>query len=220
MPDGDKFMRKLKGTGKGWGVAYKLACSDSAHLPAQILKACADNLRNYSKGALAETVNVLVSAFERENWVRNENLISSADVFLTLEKEFKSLKIKCDFDLVGILEKTVKSVFIENRNNSASMSKESVAEKLGESLVLNIMDSRWLSRIRDGLMKEQKRDVPHQIIWEQNLRGQVISGARKMMKNSFKGNEVKQFRAPVTRGAKKSTADILNQRLTILPPVG
>ena len=220
MPDGDRFMRKLKGTGKGWGVAYKLACSDSPHLSAQILKACADNLRNYSKDALAETVDVLVSAFERENWARNENLMSSADVFLTLEKEFKSLKIKGDFDLVGVLEKTVKSVFIENGKNSAAMSKELVVEKLGESLVLNIMDSRWLSRIRDGLMKERNWDIAHQIIWEQNLRGQVISGARKMMKNSFKGDEMKHFRAPVSRGAKKSTADILNQRLTVLPPVG
>lgn len=218
MPDGDRFMRKLKGTGRGWGIAYKLACNDSIYLPSQIMKACADNFRSFSDGALNGAVDVLANAFERENWSKKENLLSSSDVFLNLEREYQALNIRGDYDLVGILEKTVKSVFVANRNGSAAMTREKTAERLGESLALNIMDSRWMSRVRDGLMEKQSRSVPEQIKWEQNLRGQILPAARKMMNNSFKGKDIGKFRAPVIKRPKKSTSEILTQKMSVLMP--
>lgn len=59
MPDGDRFLRKLRWTGRGWGKVYSLACNNSAFLPAQISKALANNMRNFSTESIAGTIGVL-----------------------------------------------------------------------------------------------------------------------------------------------------------------
>ena len=215
MPDGDRFMRRLIGTGKGWGKAYSLACNESMYLPSQIIKACADNFRRFPDGAIEGAVTVLANAFERQSWFE-ANLISSARVFLILNDEYRRLKVGGDPNLAGILERTVESVFNAYKNYCKAMSRNSIAEKLGVALALNIMDSRWLSRIRDGLMEKSNRDVPEQIKWEQDLRVKIIPEARKMIKSSFKDEKVKTFRAPASKQKKKSTSEILSKGLKVL----
>ncbi len=219
MPDGDRFLRKLIGTGRGWGTAYKLASCNSEYLPAQIIKACADNLRGFSDESIPAAIESLNTAFDREKWSVNENLLSSLDVFSILERECRSIKLKEGFELGNILEKSIKSVFLANKNDAAKISGENIVERLGETLALNIMDSRWLSRVRDGVMAHQNRDITEQRIWEQNLRGQILPAARKMMKSYCEGKNNKKFRAPAFKKAKKSTSDILTKRLTVLSPV-
>lgn len=216
MPDGDRFMRRLIGTGKGWGKAYALACNESPYLTEKVIKACADNFRRFSDGAIEGAVNVLTTAFERQSWSDKENLISSAKVFLMLKDDYQRLKVEGDYDLVGILERTVESVFSIYKNDCKVMDKNTVAEKLGESLALNIMDSRWLSRIRNGLMEKLNRSIPEQIKWEQDFRSKIIPDAGKMMKNAFKGEKLKTFRAPASKQKKQPTSDILSKELRVL----
>lgn len=87
-----------------------------------------------------------------------------------LKDDHKKLKVEGDYDLAGILERTVESVFNIYKNDCKAMDRSRVAEKPGESLALNIMDSRWLSRIRNGLIEKLNRSTPEQIKWEQDLR--------------------------------------------------
>lgn len=92
MPDGDRCMRQLSGTGRGWGKAYALACNESIYLPGQVIKACADNFRRFSDGAIEGAVNVLTTAFERQSWSDKENLISSAKVIFNAERRSQEVK--------------------------------------------------------------------------------------------------------------------------------
>lgn len=219
MPDGDRFLRKLRWTGRGWGKAYSLACNNSVFLLAQISKALANNMRNFSAESIAGAIGVLSDAFGRETYYGQTNLLPSSNIFLTLENEYRLLNVKGDFDLVNILEKSVKSVFIANKNGSATMTDELIAEKLGETLSLNIMDSRWMSRVRDGVMVKQNRDFIEQQMWEQDLKGKVLPIARKMMKNFFKGKYNKKFRAPSYKQAKRATSELMNQRMPVLSQI-
>ena len=218
MPDGDRFMRQLIGTGRGWGKAYSLACNDSPYLFDQVIKACADNFRRFSDGAIQGAVNVLTAAFERQSWSDKDNLMSSAEVFLKLKEEYRQLKVDGDYDLVGVLERTVESVFNIYKNDSRAMNRSRVAEELGSNLASNIMDSRFLSRVRNGLIEKSNRDFSEQLKWEQDLRMKVSPAAKKMVINAFKGEKVKIFRAPASKQKKRSTSDILSKGLKVLLP--
>lgn len=215
MPDGDRFMRQLAGTGRGWGKAYSLASNGSEYLPGQVIKACADNFRRLSEAAIQGAVNALTAAFERQVWADRERLMSSPEVFLKLKDDCKRLKVEGDYNLVGTLERTVESVFIAYKNDSQAMDRAVVAEKLGAHLALNLMDSRWLSRVRDGLMEKLNHSLPEQIKWEQDLRAQVLPAAKKMIK--IEDERVKTFRAPAGKQKKKSTSEILGKALRVLP---
>lgn len=217
MSDGDRFMRKLSGTGKGWGVAYRFASSnDLVHLPHKIVQACADNLRRIEPDLIFGAVSAICDAFEREKWSRESNLLSSAEVTLKLDKDLRAINGSGDYDLIDLLKKSAQSVFNANRNDYASISDKQIAECLGNTLIIEVIDSRFLSRVRDGIMEKQNRSVGEQIIWEQDLRGKVLPEARKMVKNFFKGEKAKKFRAPAARRSKKATSDILKQKMPVL----
>lgn len=221
MPDGDRFMRQSVGTGRGWGKSYSLALNDSPYLLGQITKACADNFRRLGTDDIRKSVDILTVAFERQSRLDKNNLMASANVFFDLKIEFRRLKAQGDYDLVGVLGRTIESVFNTYKDDCENMSRNKVIEKLGESLTLNIMDSRWLSRVRDGLMEKLGRDQFEQMKWEQDLRAKMIPEGRKMLKNAFKGEdkgeEVKAFRAPASKQKKRATADILSKKLNVLP---
>lgn len=219
MPDGDRFMRKLKGTGKGWGVAYRLASSnDLVHLPHKIVQACADNMRRIEPELIFGAVNALCGAFEREKWSRESNLLSSVEVSIKLDKDLRSIKGSADYDLIDLLKKSAQSVFNANRNDYTSISEKQIAERLGNTLIIEVMDSRFLSRVRDGIMEKQNRNVGEQMIWEQDLRGKVLPEAKRMVKNFFKGEKTKKFRVPAVRNLRKTTSDILKQKMPVLSP--
>lgn len=219
MPDGDRFMRKLKGTGNGWGVAYRLAASDDlVHLPNKVVKACADNLRRIEPDLIFRTVSAVCDAFEREKWSRESNLLSAVEVSLKLDNDLRSISGSSDYDLIDLLKKSAQSVFNANRNDYVAISSDQIAERLGNTLIIEIMDSRFLSRVRDGIMEQQGRDVGEQIMWEQDLRAQVLPKAGKMVKNFFKGDKTKKFRAPADKRPTKTTFEILKQKMPVLSP--
>lgn len=220
MPDGDKFFRRLIGTGKGWGTVYRIACNNASLdiLKDKVMKACADNLRRISPDSVEEVINVLHNAFQQEKWQRQGLPVSIKDTYLKLEYDLRVLKIKGEYNLGVILEKSIKKVFLANRNSSISITKQEINEKLGQTLAIEIMDSRCLSRIRDGIMEKQNRTMPEQIKWEQELRREIIVPAQKMIKNFLNGKQTKKFRAPIARKVKRdSTSNILNRSLAVLP---
>lgn len=97
MPDGNRFMKRLAGTGRGWGKAYSLARTNSMFLQGQVIKACADNLRRFTKDDIRRSVDILTVAFERQSHSDKDNITASAKVFLDLKIEFRRLKVEGDY---------------------------------------------------------------------------------------------------------------------------
>lgn len=210
MPDGDRFYWQLRGTGRGWGTAYRLAGnnSDPVFIKDRVLKAIADNFRRISPESMEKAVNILHKAFEDEKWQkRGLN-------YLKLERVLNLSGFKGESVLAEVLKKSVRKVFLENKNSSLTITGEQITENLGRTLAFEIMDAHFLSRVRDGIMNKQNRSFPEQVSWEQELRKEISEPAKKLLKGFVKG---KQIRKPVTRRIDKdATSNILGRRLNVL----
>jgi hypothetical protein len=214
MPDGDRFYRRLIGTGKGWGTAYRIACNGSGDifLKDAAMKAVADNVRRISPDSMERAIGILHKSFDEERWQKQGLSLSSSNNFSRLEQALNTAGLQGDFDLVKILEKTAKKVFLEHKESCFSISKNELNESFGQTLASEIMDSRFLSRTRDGMMKEQNRSVPEQKEWERRLIKDVKEASRKLIK--WHGKQIKKVRKPVTRRIdRNATSNILNRSL-------
>lgn len=215
MPDGDRFYRKLIGTGRGWGTVYRIACNngDFTLLKDKSLKAISDNLRRIDPVSVEKVINILHTAISEERF--HILGLSTGDNYLKLEQALRTLRLKGNFDLVEILKKSVQKVFLANKNSCLTVSTDQINEKLGQTLAVEIMDSR-LSRVRDGIMKEQNRGFAEQIKWEQDLRREILEPSKKLVKG-FVNSKIKKFRSPVTRRVdRNATTNILSRSLNVM----
>lgn len=108
MSDGDRFYRKLVGTGRGWGTAYRLACNNSntIFVKDRALKAIADNLRRISADSMERAINILHKSFDEERWQKQGLPFSVGDNYSILERDLNLSRFQGDFYLVKILEKS------------------------------------------------------------------------------------------------------------------
>lgn len=222
MPDGDKFYRRLSGTGRGWGTVYRMSCNNSpfAHLKDKAMKAVADNLRRISPDSVETAISILHKSIEQEKWRQRSFLTPVVDSYLQLERDIRGSRFDGDFNLVKILERSIEKVFIDNRYSSISITKEEINEKLGQTLAKEIIDSRFLSRVRESIMETQNRSISEQIKWEKELCRELMEPAGKIIKNFLNGKQLKKFRAPVVRRIdRNATSNILNRPLSALPPM-
>ena len=216
MPDGDRFYRRLSGTGRGWGTVYGLACNKSeASFPRdKALKAIADNLRRIEQTSLEKAINILHTAFEDEKWQKRGLPFSDGDNYTKLEQALSLSRFEGENRLPEILKEAVRKDFLKNRKSCLTLTKEQIIENFGQTLAFQIMDSRFLSRVRDGIMEKQDRSRPEQIKWEKELRKELAEPAKKLLKGFVKG---KQIRKPVTKRVNKdATSNILSRSLNIL----
>ena len=215
MPDGDRFYRRLSGTGRGWGTVYRLACnkSEADFLKDKTLKAIADNLRRIESTSLEKAINILHTAFEDEKWQKRGLPFSAGDNYTKLEQALTLSRFEGESNLAEVLKKAVLKDFLANRNSCLTITKEQITENLGRTLAFEIMDAHFLSRVRDGIMEKQDRNFPEQVKWEQKLRKEIAEPAKKLLKGFVKG---KQIRKPVTKRIDKdATSNILNRSLNI-----
>jgi hypothetical protein len=219
MPDGDIFQRKLRGTGRGWVTTSRLLRYGAARevLEKSISKACADDLRRIPSDLVIAGRDILLAAMREENLSRKGLKTSNSDPYLFLLQESRLLGKGGDFEVSTILKESLKSVFVANRNECETLSADQTSDRLGETLISNLIDRRLFSRIRDPLMLEQNRDSAKEMEWENNLRREMKYIGKKMM-NDFLHGTAKKFRAPVLRRRqRKSAEDFLNQSLPVLP---
>jgi len=219
MPDGDIFQRKLRGTGRGWVTTSKLLRYGATRdvLEKSISKACADDLRRIPSDLVVAGRDILLAAMREEDLSRRRFKTSNSDPYLVLQQELRLLPNNGDFQVGNIVKESLKSVFVANRSECASLSDDQISERLGETLISNLIDGRLFSRIRDPFMVEQNRDSAQEMAWEDNVRQEMMPIGKKMM-NEFLNGKEKKFRAPVLRRRKrKSAADFLNQSLPVLP---
>ena len=216
MPDGDRFYRRLSGTGKGWGMVYRYACNkiEASFSKDKALQAIADNLRRIEQTSLERAINILHITFEDEKWQKRGLPFSDGDNYSKLEQALTPSRFEGESVLAEVLKKAVRKVFLANKNSCLTISNEQITENLGQTLAFEIMDAHFLSRVRDGIMEKQDRNFPEQVKWEQELKKEIAEPAKKLLKGFVKG---KQIRKPLTKRIDKdATSNILSRSLNVL----
>lgn len=215
MPDGDRFYRRLVGTGRGWGTVYRIACNngDFTLLRDKALKGISDNLRRIDADSVERVITILHKSFNEERFQKLS--LSSGDNYLKLERALEMSRLQGNFDLVEILKKSAQKVFLANKNSALTISTDEINEKISQTLAVEILDSR-VSRVRDGIMKDQNRSFAEQIKWEQDLRREILEPSKKLVKG-FTNSKIKKFRSPITRRVdRNATANILSRSLNVM----
>jgi hypothetical protein len=136
MPDGDRFYRHLRGTGRGWVSIARMSCnnSDIFLLKDKVLKAVTDNLRRIDTQSVEKGIAILHSAFDEERWQKQGLSLSNADNFSRLEQALSFARFQGDFRLTKTFEDSLKKVFLDNKNACSTISKEEINEKIGQTL--------------------------------------------------------------------------------------
>lgn len=218
MPDGDRFYRRLRGTGRGWVSIARMACNngDIFLLNDKVLKAVTANLREIEPQSVEKGIDILQRCFDEERWQKQSLSLSKADVFTKLEQQLSFASFQGDYYLTKKFEESLKKVFLTYRNSALKITKEEINERLGQTLAVEITDARF-SCVRDEIMREQNRTFSEQKKWEEDLHRQLLESAKKLVKGFVKGKRIKKFRSPVTRRVdRNATANILNRGLATL----
>ncbi len=221
MPDGDKFERRLYG--KGWRRAYRLSgTSDSIDLIIDnLMSACSAALRDDLQDSSTFLQTMRKSIFEGlgiEAKAKATGLPLYKDLaYLQLSRNLDSLSDTGKLDLVYGLKTTAESVFLEFRESCNEVSREQVIDRIAEATVEKIIDTRFLSRIRDGIMETRKHSIEEQEAWEQNLKEKLAKPAREMLVNIIRSEKQISVRAPKKLTPRmRMDLNALNQELKVL----
>lgn len=219
MPDGDKFTRRLRG--KGWHRIYRLACSNESPslLADEMMKACAAAIRDgIPILRLPQTTEEICSALQLESEMKELESASLRDfAYLSLSDNMSNSTSSGDFDLLQSLADSAKSVFLELRQSCDTATEKQVVERLATVFVERVVQTRFLARVRDGIMEKCQRSVPDQISWEQDLRQKLIAPAKKMLTGVLRSSTKAQVRAPKrSTPRRETTLEMLNQGLPVL----
>lgn len=219
MPDGDKFTRRLRG--KGWHRVYRLACSNEplSLIADEIMKAAAAAIRDgVPVPLLPQTMEAICSALELESEMNEMESASFRDfVYLNLSDSLSNTTSCGDFDLMQALQDSARSVFLELRRACDSATEKQVVERLAAVFVDKVMQTRFLARVRDGIMEQCQRSIADQIGWEQELRQKLISPAKKMLAGVLRSSTKANIRAPKrSTPRRETTLEMLHQGLPVL----
>jgi hypothetical protein len=219
MPDGDRFTRRLRG--KGWFRVYRLACSKESPslISDKLMEACAAAIRDGIPVSLLQQAGKEVCfALQLEAQVREREPDSLGDsAYLNLSNKLDAFISSGNFDLVQALTDAVRTVFIEFRQSCATSTEKQVIDRLAAVFVEKVVQTRFLARVRDGIMENCQRSIPEQISWEQELRYNLIGPAKKMLAAVLRSTTKAKIRAPKrSTPRRETTLEMLNQGLTVL----
>ncbi len=219
MPDGDKFTRRLRG--KGWHRVYRLACNNErlSLIADEMMKASAAAIRDgVPVPLLPQVTEAICSALQLESQMKELESASLKDfAYLNLSDSLSNSIADGDFDLMQTLQDSVQSVFLELRQSCDTATDKQVAERLATVFVERVVQTRFLARVRDGIMEQCQRSVPDQIGWEQELRLKLISPAKKMLASVLRSSTKANIRAPKrSTPRRETTVEMLNQGLPVL----
>lgn len=219
MPDGDKFTRRLRG--KGWHRVYRLACNNECPslIADEMMKASAAAIRDgVPVPVLPQATEAICSALQIESQMKELGSASLKDfAYLNLSDSLSSSIAGGDFDLMQTLQDSAQSVFLELRQSCDTATDKQVAERLAAIFVERVAQTRFLARVRDGIMEQCQRSVPDQISWEQELRLMLISPAKKMLAGVLRSSTKANIRAPKrSTPRRETTLEMLHQGLPVL----
>lgn len=219
MPDGDKFTRRLRG--KGWHRVYRLACNDErpSLIADEMIKASAAAIRGgVPVPLLPQATEAICAALQLESQVNELESASLQDfAYLNLSNSLSDSIAGGDFDLMQALQDSARSVFLELRQSCDTATDKQVEERLAAAFVERVVQTRFLGRVRDGIMEQSQRSIADQIAWEQELRLKLVSPAKKMLAGALRSSTKAKIRAPKrSTPRRETTLEMLNQGLPVL----
>ena len=224
MPDGDKFERQLRG--KGWRSIYRLSCNSDLNgsltpIVDQMMMACAAALRDGLQDSnilLQKIGNAVCEALRLESKAKKTGLASYRDLaYLHLSRNLDNLNGSGAFDLVQSLKTTAQSVFLKSRQLCDTISDKQVLEKLAETTIERVVETRFLAPVREGIMETQQHSIEEQTAWEQRLKMELSGPAKKMLVRVFRSKVPTSIRAPKRLTPRmKMSLESLNQGLKVL----
>jgi hypothetical protein len=221
MPDGDKFSRLLHG--KGWTKAYRLSRSQTSFnmLIDELMSSCAAALRDDLQNSATNLQNIkriILEALEFEEVAQKSSLPDHRDLaFRQLSRKIESLSCSGAFDMVECMGKITKGVFLEFKYSDDKLNKQKVIERLAEVTIEQIVDTRFLAPVREGIMEARQFSVAEQDIWEQELKKKLAEPAKKMLVGVIRAKKKVSIKAPKKLTPRmKMSLDELNQGLKSL----
>jgi hypothetical protein len=216
MPDGDKFERRLRG--RGWAKAYRLAVGNAEwpFLTDSLVTATAYALRDQiSCPFLPDVSAVLCDAFQVLGNSRDGS--GKLEAFEQLCHNLDDIEARVP-NCVGtqLAAQSALKVFAEQSRQEDFPLGEQILDRLGETFVWDLIDNQWLSPVRDGIAEKNNRSLEEQTRWEQNLKDNLKTQARKLFQNALKADNAKAVRAPKRTATSRPLETLLNEPLVAL----
>jgi len=184
-----------------------------------MMKACAAAIRDGVPISLfPQATEEICSALQLESEMKELGATSFRDfAYLTLSDSLSDSTSTGDFDLLQSLADSARSVFLELRQSCSTATEKQVVDRLAAVFVERVIKTRFLARVRDGIMEQCQRSVQDQISWEQELRQKLIGPAKKMLVGVLRSSAKATVRAPKrSTPRRETTLDMLNQGLPVL----
>lgn len=173
MPDGDKFERRL--WGKGLRKAYRTACGTAGieDLVPQLHNAMNHLLGNGLDCPVINDITVVLNAaLNRPLFSEEENigwLSHQLDAISSSQEDSQGTRIAV---------KAAKAICAQQISSDNRPSLEQLKSQVRRKFKEELLDNQFFSRVREGIMKETKRDFEAEIEWEKKLSEDVVSYKR------------------------------------------
>jgi hypothetical protein len=167
---------------------------------------------------LQQAAEEVCTALQLEAQMREKEPDSLRDLaYLNLSDKLDASISSGNFDLVQALTDAARTVFIEFRQSCDTSTEKQVIDRLAAVFVEKVVQTRFLARVRDGIMENCQRSIPEQISWEQELRYNLIGPAKKMLTAVLRSATKAKIRAPKRSTPRtETTLEMLNQGLAVL----
>lgn len=215
MAENDRFERQV---GKRWKTACRLILG-GGELTATadaIVKPIGELLRENDCSALPKIAEILATAArpaqsgQLEFFAPEENF--------RIERAWVALE-----ELERDAEPEVSRIFVEEANRvliqirtAENVTADSIQERLAECIVWRLADQQLLSRVRDEVMKRQKRAPEEQERFEAQVRELVSGQAKKLLDPAFTTGEAPKRVPPRLTQKMDVTLDALRQPLPVI----
>lgn len=172
MPDNDHFEWQLYG--KGLRKAYRLArgVGEISEI-AEVLRRSVNELLRNGLHCPADIKNDIESAIygtlNRPLFSEEQNafgLFQALEQIAALQNNSRGI--------VNAIQ-AAKAAFAELSSNSKGGDRETIKKCFQEKLTKQLLDNQFFSKVRGGIMKEQKRILDEQLKWEAQVTQKVIS---------------------------------------------
>jgi hypothetical protein len=222
MAEGDKFERKLRG--KGWPIAYRLAKGGAPikMVVDALITASTRGLNNeLTCPKLSEVFNTLYRALVAQWQRRHLNLFptSGPPPYEFLSSALERLEAE---ELGSVSTRLASSaalvVYTDLESSSQPLSSSQVMNCFSELFISRVVDNRWLSIVRDGIVAGTERVPAAQVEWENELFQTLSKQANSLISRMVKPDGTQAVaRAPRRlTPRRKATKDLLHQPLRVI----
>lgn len=222
MAEGDKFERKLRG--RGWATAYRLAKGDApiSMVVDALITASASGLRKeLACPKLSDIFNTLYQALVAQ-WQRRQ--LKAPQATGPTPYEFLSNKLeRIEAEELGSISTRLASsaaliVYADLESKPHPLSAKQVIKCFAELFISRVVDNRWLSIVRDGIVAGTEHIPAAQVEWENELFKTLSKQADSLISGMIKPDGTQAVaRAPRRLTPRRRvTEELLHQPLRVM----